>query len=124
MEKVRKIIHAGKEILILDYAGSKPDKMIEIFDTAKRLILTEGKQVMIVSIFGKNYITPGFMRHVKKEAVDVESLIHKNAVVGLSQIQKWILKGTNAWKKRQLIPFDTLDDAINFLVTGEVAALE
>lgn len=119
MEAVRKIVRNNKEILILDYTGIKADKMVEIFDRAKQLILSENKPVLVVSIFCNNYVTPNFMRHVEKEVKDVESLIDRNSIIGLSEVQKWIVKGMNLWYKRQLYCFASLDEALEFLVVAE-----
>jgi len=116
MKEVRKVIHKGKEILIIEYAGSKPDRMIEILAEAKRLMQTDKKCVLVLSIFGKNYITPAFMRHLEKEVLKIENSIEKNAVMGLTEVQKWLLKGINTWYKRPLCHFDSYDEAMNFLV--------
>lgn len=119
MEKVRKIYHKGKSILVVDYTGCKTDRMIEIFDTAKHWIQTENKPALVVSIFNKNYATPEFMRHVEKGLKEVESLIDCNAAIGLSDIQKWIVKGVNLWYKRQVYYFDTYNEALEFLAADK-----
>ena len=115
MELVRKIHLNGKEILVLDYSNKKVEEMIKVVDTAKQLILAENKPVLVLGIFDKNFITPLFMRHLEKEIKGIEHLIDKNGVVGLSDIQLWILKGMNLWYKRQIYHFKTVDEASAFL---------
>lgn len=117
MERVRKLIHKDKEILIIDYSEAKTGEMFEIIDRAKQLIVSEGKPVLVMSILHKNYLTPDFMKHVKKELKEVESLIAKNSIIGLTEIQQWILKGTNVWYKQQLFHFNSMDEALEFLVS-------
>jgi len=117
MELIRKIHINNKEVLIIDYTYQKVTEMMSTFNAAKQLVLTEGKPVLVLSMFKKNYVTPQFMRHLEKEMGDVEHLIHKNAVVGLSEIQLWILKGMNLWYKRQVYHFKTIDEASAFLTS-------
>jgi len=119
MERVRKIYHRDKEIIVVDYTESKTDRMIEIFDKAKYLVQTENKQVLVLSIFSKNYVTPKFMRHVEKELKEVESLIDQNVIIGLSEIQEWILKGVNIWYNRQIHSFGSFDEGLEFIVTAD-----
>jgi len=116
MEKIWKIVHKGKEISVLDYSGCKPDKMIKLFMERKRLVQAENKPVLVLSIFKDNYVTPEFMRVVEKGVQEIESLIERNAIIGLSEIQKWILKGMNLWYKKQVHHFDSYDEALDFLV--------
>jgi len=79
-------------------------------------VQAENKPVLVLSIFKNNYVTPEFMRQVEKGVKEVESLVEKNAIIGLSDTQKWILKGMNLWYKRQVHHFDSYDQALEFLV--------
>jgi pyrroline-5-carboxylate reductase len=117
-ERLRKEVYKQKEILIIDYSDSKEAGMIETITAAKELILKDNKKVLILSIFNhKNYVSPRFMRHVEKELRDAQHLISKNAITGISDIQRWLVKGVNLWYKDQLHPFDSVDKALDFLVS-------
>lgn len=116
MEKVRKVIHNNIEILIVDYSDSRGQSMIEIFDAATQQALEDGKPVLVLNIVNaKTFITPDFMRHVERELKKADHLIEKQAVVGLSTVQKWIIKGMNLWYKKQVHTFDTIEEALSFL---------
>lgn len=116
MEKVRKIHHKDKEVLVVDFSDCKGDNMIEIFDRAKSLILAENKHFVILNIFNnKTYISPNFMRHIEQNLGEAEGLIDKQAIVGVSTIQEWILKGMNLWYDKGIKQFDSLDEALEFL---------
>jgi hypothetical protein len=118
-EKVKKISLKGKEIVVVDYSGSKAVQMIEIFNVAKRLVLADNKQVLVLSKFNKNYITPAFMKHVQSEMKELERFIDKIVIVGLSSIQKWIFLGMKLWYKRELQKFDTYEEALEYLVADD-----
>jgi hypothetical protein len=119
MNKVWKVFHKGKEILVLDYSGCKTPEMIEIGRTAKQLMKAENKHVVTLSILKNNHLTPEFMRFFEKEIKEVEHLIDKNAITGLTEIQKWILKGVNLWYKRQIHHFDSYEEALEFLSSND-----
>ena len=103
--------------MVLDYSGCKGDRMIQIFDEAVKLSLSEGKSFAVLSMLDdKSFISPEFMRHLEKELPKVDMLIRKQAVIGLSTIQHWILKGMNLWYKRKVHSFSSMEEAMNFLV--------
>ena len=117
MNKVRKEIYKEKEVLIVDYSGCRGKEMIDIFEEAKKLAQTESKQVVILNIFdNRTYVSPSFMRHIENNLNEVDWLINKNAIIGLSSLQEWILKGMNLWYKRQIYSFETKEQALEFLV--------
>jgi len=117
-QRLTKVVHKQSEVLVIDYSDSNEAGMIEIIQSAKDLILRENKKVLVLSIFNhNNYASPGFMRQVEKQVREVEHLISKNAITGISDIQQWIVKGMNLWHKNQLHPFDSVDKALDFLVS-------
>jgi hypothetical protein len=120
MEPVRKITFQDKEILLLDYSGHTGDGLIEIFDRAKKIALSDNKKVLLLNIFNpRHYITSKFIRHMEREMGEVEHLIAKNAVIGLSDMQQWILKGVNLWLKKKIHHFSSEEKALSFLVSSD-----
>jgi hypothetical protein len=118
MPGIQILLIDGKEILRLDYSGLKEEGMIALFEEAR--IMVEAKQVPIrvLSVFNeKNFATPAFMRYVERNLKLIEPLIIKNTIVGLSQVQMWILAGINLWYKSQIHPFNAEAEAIDFLLT-------
>ena len=117
---LKKIIHKNKEILVLDYSDCKADGMIGLLLAAKEVVIQERKNVLVLSILNKNnYVSPKFMRALESELRQVEHLILKNAVTGISDVQRWIVKGMNLWYRRQLHIFDSVDKALDFLVSED-----
>jgi hypothetical protein len=117
MERVRLELYKDKTILIVDYSNCKESLMIEAVDRAKFLLQGENRPTSVISIFNnKNFLTTNYIRHLEKELNEVEYLIQKNAVIGLSEVQKWILKGVNLWTKKQIRNFDSFDKALEYLL--------
>lgn len=117
MEKVRKIIYNDTKILILDYSDSKGKELIEIFNIARELVLAEAKPVLVLNILNsKTFLNSDFIRHVEREVKALDNMIDKQAVIGISRIQDWILKGINLWYKTQIKKCDNMDEALKYLV--------
>jgi hypothetical protein len=117
MDSVRLMRYKDREILVIDYSGCKGEKMIGQFDRAKTLVLAENRSFPILSIFdNRTFVSPEFMRHVEKNVPELESFIDKQAIVGISLVQGWILKGMNLWYKTQVHPFNTTEEALEYLV--------
>jgi hypothetical protein len=120
MTPVRKITHQGKEILVIDYSGSTGDALIEIFDQAKLMVLADQKNVRVLSVFNpKHYVSSKFIRYIESEMVPVEHLIDKNTITGLSETQKWILKGVNLWLRKKIHYFSSEEKALSFLISSD-----
>jgi len=117
-ERLKKIIHKNKEVLIIDYSNCKESGMIELATAARELVLKENKKVLLLSILNdKTYVSPKFIRIIEKELKEAEGLIVRNAVTGISQVQHWIVKGINLWYKNQIHPFNSKEEALDFLVS-------
>jgi len=56
-ERLKKILHKNKEILIIDYSNCKEHGMIELATAARELILTENKNVLLLSILNDRTYT-------------------------------------------------------------------
>lgn len=112
-------IHSDKEILVIDFSGHKENEMIEMMIEFRDIIIAGKKPILILGIFNdKNYLTPKFMqafRKVKRE--EVTPFIIRQAVVGLSDNKKMILKGYNLFFNRNIRPFDSRERAIQYLIS-------
>lgn len=117
MEGVKKIQVEDTEILIIDYSDCKEDQMIDRLNYARKLILQENKPVLILTIFNsKCYATPRFVRQSEAAYDEAKHLILKNAITGLSEIQRIILKGFTFFGNRNLKEFKDVDESIRYLV--------
>lgn len=116
MDRIKKITHKGKEIIHIDYSDCRGEDMIAVAAKVTELIIAENKEVLLFSIFNKkNYITPSVMKQLESGLKLIECLTKKNAVTGLSRPQLWILKGVNLWIKKKIYPFESTEQALDFL---------
>lgn len=116
MGLVERIKVAEREVIRIDYAGCKQEEMIKLVTQAKEMIREGQQPVRLLCEFNaSNWITPQFVKHLEVNYKEVEDLITVNAVIGLSDIQRWILKGINLWTKREILYFESRDAAISFL---------
>lgn len=117
MGRLEKFIVGKTEIIRIDYEDCDQAEMIDLVQKTKELILREGQPVVMLCQFHeRNRLTPRFMRQLESDYKEVENLITKNAVMGLSNIQRWILKGMNMWTKREIIHFESEEEAITYLI--------
>lgn len=115
-ERLKKVTHRNRDVLIIDYTNLKEPGLIEIVAAARDLIIKENKPVLVLGIFNaKTYASPKFIRFLENALKEVDHLITKNAVTGISDVQRWIVKGINLWYKNKLHPFDSVDKALDFL---------
>lgn len=117
-ERMKIVLHKGKEIVILDYSDLREEEMMQLLSYAKERVLEEGKLVLIGSIFNqKNFVTPKFMRFTESVLKETEKLVVKNSITGISQTQVWILKGINMWYRRKLQAFKTKEELLEYLAS-------
>lgn len=109
--------HAGKEILVLDFSDLRGDAMISVSEEAKRLTPVGSDKLLVLSIFNnKTFISRNFLRHVEQDAKEVNKPVTKQAIVGLSTVKKYILRGINMRYRMDLQCFDSVEEAMDFLV--------
>jgi hypothetical protein len=56
------------------------------------------------------------MEYYRTEKTEATRLIRKQALVGFTGSKLWILKGYNLFAKRNIRPFNTTTEAIDYLV--------
>ena len=114
---ISKIKKEGLEILILDYSDCNQEQMIEIVFMAKPMIIDATRPLAVLSVFNdKAFATPQFVMTLKQETADVIHLIDRQAVVGINEAKKIILKGFNFLFRINIKAFDTVDEALTYLV--------
>ncbi|MBX2900277.1 MAG: hypothetical protein KF775_11535 [Cyclobacteriaceae bacterium] len=116
LKGVRKIIHRNREIIVIDYSGYSGGVLIEILNEAQSLILSEKKKCAVLSIANnKTFASSPFIRHLENIFPNVAPLIEKQAIIGITPVQAWIVKGINLWANPKLCVFDSMDIALDYL---------
>jgi hypothetical protein len=118
MDRIQIEIYKSKEILIADVSDLKKDEMITLLKQFRDKIIADSVPRFILAVFNdRSYITPKFMEVVYQYRLDeVRPLLLKQAILGLNQPKMMILKGFNLFLNRDLKPFKTKEEALEYLV--------
>ena len=107
--------HSGKQILIVDYSHARGDQLIAVFDEAKALVFERDLYVYSLTVWNeKSYVSPNYINHIKKELPLVDYRIKKQAIMGVSRVQKWILRAVNAWYGEKLKLVESKEEALRY----------
>jgi len=119
MPGISKIQYNRKEILFIDYKGTKSDdEMIDILKQAQEIIIRDNKEYyQLINVQGA-YVTPKYLQEAKRIAKETPKLAKKRAIVGIdSPGRKILLTAYNlVIGKDALKPFDDLERAKAWLV--------
>jgi hypothetical protein len=122
---IHRIVAAGKEVIIVNFAGLGEDGMIDQFTELKNIVMEQNKKQLIATLYtSRNFGTPRYMRHVRAESKIMIDRIDKIATVGLSATQKLLLKGLSFFFKRNFKTFDSLEDAVRYLIDDNTTDLD
>lgn len=116
VERIRKIVIQGKEILAIDYSRLKEPGMINLAVEVKQLILHDADHKLIINSFHHVFVTPGYVRHMERESGEIKHLIKRNSLVGLNLPKMMILKGFNLLMNTDFRAFATEKEAIEYLI--------
>lgn len=116
MNRFRKI-YDEPIVYLIDYSDLKVSEMVDLLHEAKKMMLEKSLKCCLISVFNdRNFATPSFMREAEKVTLDVDHLIQHQAIVGLNSTKKIILKGFNLLLNRDYKSFDSMDDALQYLL--------
>jgi hypothetical protein len=119
MDRIRIEIYKSKEILIADVSDLKEDEMITLLKQYRDKVIKDNIPRLILAIFNdKSYVTPKFMEAVYQyRLAEVQPLLLKQTIIGLNQPKRMILKGFNLFLNRNIKPFSTKEEALDYLVS-------
>lgn len=117
-ERIRWIKQTSNPVLIIDYSDLKEDQMIEVLVQSASVIKQNNQRVSIISIYNDRcFVTPKFMRGVETATSELKHLFIKQAVVGLSQVKKMILKGYNYAFDFDIQNFESEEEALKNILS-------
>ena len=117
----RFIEYKGREIYFIDYTHLKSTeeflKVIKGTDTFREKVKAEGKRNMLVLVdITGSYVYGETLDALKRAAKFSRELTSKEAVVGATGPKKVLLRIVQLFTGMQLRPFDTLEEAQEWLV--------
>jgi hypothetical protein len=117
MERIKKIYHKGREVLIVDYSNVKnEDEMIAIHRAHLDLVLGEDKKYVYIADYTGAFTTPKYMKEVNVSLKNNKSLIIKGAFLGVTGAKNIILSGVIRLFGLNFKSFDNKNEALDYLV--------
>jgi hypothetical protein len=111
------IEHKGKKILYVQYGGLKPDQMLDLVRQATQMILdSKSNEVLSLSDLTGCFTSKEFVDLSKKQGAISLPHTKKAAVVGITGLKGLLLKAVNEFTPKQRVPFDTVEEAKDWLV--------
>ena len=111
------ISHKGKNILLIDYNGLDLQQQLDQIRTATKILLDTGKKDNLTISDVRNItISNEFTELAKTMGKQSGQVTKKAAALGVSGIRKVILQAVNAFSGNPRRPFDTLEEAKDWLV--------
>ncbi len=112
------INYKGKKILLVDYSKSgSTEGMIKILHDVRDIYLNSNEMFLTINDFTGSFGSKEYMDEAKKigkEVFDAKTL--KTTILGITGIKKILLHAYNLVVKNKLVPFDTKEEALEYLV--------
>jgi hypothetical protein len=115
-ERVQFITHRGKEVLSIDFSATNPDEMLQLMETAKRIISQrpEGSVRTLTNVERAHY-NRVVSDAMKDYVAHNKPYVLAGAVVGLDGLKTVIFNFLNRVTGRTLKAFEDVDSAKNWL---------
>ena len=112
------INYKGKRILYIDYTKCKTTAdMINVLEEAKRLYESTTEMYLVINDFTGATGSTEYMQKVKQYGKEIfDGRTTKSAILGISGIKKILLNGYNSIAGKRVVPFDTKEEAVEYLV--------
>ncbi|MBN1800881.1 MAG: hypothetical protein JW891_05200 [Candidatus Lokiarchaeota archaeon] len=115
--RMKWITHKGKEILIDDYRNLQGDVFPSMINAIVSLTLKTGKKDLLVIVDVRdsfaNKETVNAFNNAGKASKEI---LRKTAVLGITGVKKILLNVVNKFSKVGAKPFDTMEEAKEWLV--------
>ena len=121
-ERLRKVTHRGRSILLTDYSGFiKWNDWRVLIEAEMRLMPREPLgSVRALAVFTGSRFSDEVFEAITKLALANRPYIKASALVGLSPLQRAIfLKGIERTSRRDFGVFDTVEEALDWLAEQE-----
>jgi len=103
----------GVKIVFVDFKGLKEKQMIDLIDD--HLKLTLQTPLPFILDLHEAYLTPNVMIHGRRFAELTKTIVGKGALIGLTQVKSYILKGVVFVYGVNYRSFESKNEAIDFL---------
>lgn len=101
--------------MVMDYAHCKEAEMLSVIDQSREIMLKRDKPIHLLSKADHCYATPVVVRHAERTVSEYKHKLSKQAIIGLNLPKRMIVKGFNFLLGTDIRPFETRDEAIEYL---------
>ncbi len=115
--RMKYVTHKGMEIEINDFTNLRGDRFASIIKANTQISLNSDKRDLLGIIDVSNsYINKETLNAFNESGEATKHLIAKTAVVGVTGLKKIFLNVVNKFTKLEAKPFDTIEEAKDWLV--------
>ncbi|MCP4678486.1 MAG: hypothetical protein GY854_23850 [Deltaproteobacteria bacterium] len=117
MNWVNWINHKGKEILVLNYSKLADGEHLSQVDRVESSVQsTTQKEILKLTVITDTHINEAFMTRIEQLNHKYDSLVEKEAVVGITGLKKVLLKARGVVSSKEIKAFDDTEAAKDWLV--------
>ncbi len=106
-----------KKIMYVDYKSCKnSQEMLNVLEDVAAEFRKTNEQFLTLNDFTGNFGTEEFLKRAKElgpEVFDAKTL--KSAILGITGVKKILLQAYNKFVKNKQVPFDTKEEALEYL---------
>jgi hypothetical protein len=112
------IHYKNKKILVIDYRQCKTaNDTINVIEEVKKEYKRTSEKYLAFSDFTNAPVNNEYMDMVKKYAKEIfDERTSKRACIGITGMKKILLNGFNLFSKNKMYPFDSKEEALEYLV--------
>ncbi|HUL58129.1 MAG TPA: hypothetical protein VLU43_02575 [Anaeromyxobacteraceae bacterium] len=119
-DRIRRIEHKGRTILVADFAGIGADRYAEVLRRAAASIAREPPaSVRLITYVKDARFGVGAAEHVKNYSSAIRPALKAGAVVGLSPLHRIIFIAVKPFLHSTVTAFDGIEAAKDWLATFE-----
>lgn len=117
MDRVRFIIHQGKQILLIDYSGCTRQTLLDILKERERIVMAQpkGSVLTLVDATGAQF-SKDVIEEIKVVAVRERDRVKRAAMVGVEDVPKVFVDSVSHFAARDYHAFATREAALDWLV--------
>jgi hypothetical protein len=117
MERIRKLTHLGKEVLVVDFSGLDADAYWPVAKQAMAVIAQAAPaSLLTITVLKGARFSVGTSDDIKRYSQHNRPFVKASAVVGLSALQRVIFNTVRPFLTQDIATFDTLPEALAWLV--------
>lgn len=119
-QRVKWISHKGKRVIYVDYtnlSSTEKKKFYEAIDQAKEFILKGGNNLLLLVDVRESFGDSEIIARLKQDGKEEKPFIAKQAVVGITGMKSILLSAVNTFTGIGMKPFDSVEQAKDWLVS-------